>query len=39
MTHFLNVSVDVAKDTVVVACAEGHFPVHRVANRGDPLRL
>lgn len=34
----LNVGVDVAKDTVVVACAEQHFPIHHVPNQRAPLR-
>ena len=33
-----NVGVDVAKDTVVVACAEHQFPVHQVRNQRAPLR-
>ncbi len=33
-----NVGVDVAKDTVVVACAEHHFPVHPVRNQRTALR-
>ncbi len=34
----LNVGVDVAKDTVVVACAEQHFPVHEIRNQRTALR-
>ena len=37
MPIFLNVGVDVAKDTVVVACAEDHFPVHSIPNQRAPL--
>lgn len=38
MSHVLNIGVDVAKDVVVVACAEENFPVHSVSNRRAPLR-
>lgn len=34
----LNVGVDVAKDTVVVACAAHSFPVQSVSNQRAPLR-
>lgn len=34
----LNVGVDVAKDTVVVACAEHSFPVQSISNQRAPLR-
>lgn len=33
MQPFLNIGVDVAKDAVVVACAEQSFPVHSVTNQ------
>ncbi len=29
----LNIGADVAKDAIVVACAEGSFPVRAVANQ------
>jgi transposase len=29
----LNIGVDIAKDEIVVACSEGSFPVHKVANQ------
>jgi hypothetical protein len=29
----LNIGADVAKDTIVVACSEGGFPVREVANQ------
>jgi len=29
----LNIGVDVGKDTIVVACSEGSFPVREVANQ------
>jgi transposase len=29
----LNIGVDVAKDTIVVACSEGSFPVREIANQ------
>ena len=38
MQPVLNVGVDVAKDTVVVACAEQHFPVHEIRNQRTALR-
>jgi transposase len=38
MPTFLNVGVDVAKDAVVVACAEQRFPVQSVPNQRAPLR-
>lgn len=38
MQPVLNVGVDVAKDTVVVACAEQHFPVHQIRNQRTALR-
>lgn len=38
MQTVLNVGVDVAKDTVMVACAEQQFPVHQVRNQRAPLR-
>ena len=38
MQTILNVGVDVAKDTVVVACAEHQFPVHQVRNQRAPIR-
>lgn len=34
----LNGGVDVAKDTVVVACAEQHFPGHEIRNQRTALR-
>ncbi|MGB5053198.1 MAG: hypothetical protein WBO24_02265, partial [Nitrospirales bacterium] len=37
MPILLNVGVDVGKDTLVVACAENHFPVHNVPNQRGPL--
>lgn len=33
-----NVGIDVAKDTVVVACAEQHFPVQEIRNQRAALR-
>lgn len=33
-----NIGIDVAKDTVVVACTEHHFPVHQVLNQRAALR-
>lgn len=38
MHPILNVGVDVAKDAVVVACAELRFPVQRIPNQRAPLR-
>jgi len=38
MQPILNVGVDVAKDAVVVACAEHSFPVQSVLNQRAPLR-
>jgi transposase len=38
MQPVLNVGVDVAKDAVVVACAEPRFPVQSVPNQRAPLR-
>ena len=38
MQPILNVGVDVAKDAVVVACAEHSFPVKSVPNQRAPLR-
>ena len=38
MQTFLNIGVDVAKDAVVVACAEHSFPVQSVPNQRAPLR-
>ncbi|MDF0666114.1 MAG: transposase [Nitrospira sp.] len=38
MQPVLNVGVDVAKDAVVVACAEHSFPVQRIPNQRAPLR-
>jgi transposase len=38
MQPVLNVGVDVAKDAVVVACAEPRFPIHSVPNQRAPLR-
>lgn len=38
MQPILTVGVDVAKDAVVVACAEHSFPVQRVSNQRAPLR-
>lgn len=38
MQPILNVGVDVAKDAVVVACAEHSFPVQRIPNQRAPLR-
>ena len=37
MQTVLHVGVDVAKDAIVVACAEQQFPVHRVLNQRAPL--
>lgn len=37
MQTVLHVGVDVAKDTVVVACTEQQFPVHQVLNQRPPL--
>lgn len=37
MQTFLNIGVDVAKDTVVVACAAQTFPVHSITNQRAPL--
>ena len=37
MPILLNVGVDVGKDTLVVACADDHFPVHSVPNQRGPL--
>ncbi len=39
MQTFLNVGVDVAKDAVVVACAEHSFPVQSVPNQRPPCGL
>ena len=33
LSAVLNIGVDVAKDTIVVACSEGSFPVREVANQ------
>lgn len=38
MQPVLNIGVDVAKDAVVVACAERSFPVQSVPNQRAPLR-
>ncbi len=38
MQSVLNVGVDVAKDAVVVACADRSFPVKRVPHQRAPLR-
>lgn len=38
MHPILNVGVDVAKDAVVVACADRSFPVKSVPNQRPPLR-
>ena len=38
MQLVLNVGVDVAKDAVVVACAEPRFPVQSIPNQRAPLR-
>lgn len=38
MQSVLNVGVDVAKDAVVVACADRSFPVKSVPNQRAPLR-
>ena len=38
MQPVLNVGVDVAKDTVVVACAEQYFPVQEIRNQRASLR-
>lgn len=38
MHPILNIGVDVAKDAVVVACAEARFPVQPIANQRVPLR-
>jgi transposase len=38
MQPILNVGVDVAKDAVVVACAEHSFPVKSLPNQRAPLR-
>ena len=38
MHPVLNVGVDVAQDTVVVACAEQHFPVHEIRHQRTALR-
>ena len=38
MQPILNVGIDVAKDTVVVACAEQGFPVHQIRNQRAALR-
>ncbi len=38
MQPVLNVGVDVAKDTVVVACAEQSFPVQEIRNQRASLR-
>jgi transposase len=38
MQPVLNIGVDVAKDAVVVACAEPRFPVQSVPNQRAPLR-
>jgi transposase len=37
MQTFPNIGADVAKDTVVVACAAQSFPVHSVTNQRAPL--
>ena len=37
MQTFPNIGVDVAKDTVVVACAAQSFPAHSVTNQRAPL--
>jgi len=37
MQSFLNIGVDVAKESVVVACAEQSFPVHSIANQRAAL--
>lgn len=37
MQTFLNVGVDVAKDAVVVACAQHSFPTHSLTNQRAPL--
>ena len=37
MQTLLNVGVDVAKETVVVACAAHSFPVHDLTNQRTPL--
>lgn len=38
MHSILNIGVDVAKDTVVVACFEHQFPIQQIANQRAPLR-
>lgn len=38
MENIVNVGVDVAKDTVVVACAEQHFLAHEIRNQRTALR-
>jgi hypothetical protein len=32
-TQVLNIGADVAKDEIVVACSEGSFPAHKLANQ------
>jgi hypothetical protein len=38
MHPIFHVGVDVAKATVVVACAEHQFPIHEIRNQRSALR-
>jgi transposase len=36
-TEVLNIGADVAKDEIVVACSQGHFPTRKLANQRSAL--